>query len=62
VLLTGGNGGIGLVIARSFPEQGHSVAVTRRRSGARDGGFGPQWEMIGAVVGCSARPARPTTA
>jgi NAD(P)-dependent dehydrogenase (short-subunit alcohol dehydrogenase family) len=41
VLLTGGNGGIGLVIARSFPQQGHSVAVTRRRSGARDGGFGP---------------------
>jgi len=36
VLVTGGNRGIGLAIARSFAEQGDSVAVTHRGSGAPD--------------------------
>ena len=40
VLVTGGNRGIGLAIARSFAEQGDSVAVTHRGSGAPDGLFG----------------------
>ncbi|NKQ52585.1 beta-ketoacyl-ACP reductase [Amycolatopsis sp. K13G38] len=40
VLVTGGNRGIGLAIARDLAEQGHSVAVTHRGSGAPEGLFG----------------------
>jgi 3-oxoacyl-[acyl-carrier protein] reductase len=40
VLVTGGNRGIGLAIAREFAAQGHKVAVTHRGSGAPDGLFG----------------------
>ncbi|MDQ2709377.1 MAG: 3-oxoacyl-ACP reductase FabG [Actinomycetota bacterium] len=40
VLVTGGNRGIGLAVARAFAEQGDQVAVTHRGSGAPDGLFG----------------------
>jgi 3-oxoacyl-(acyl-carrier-protein) reductase len=40
VLVTGGNRGIGLAIARAFAKQGDRVAVTHRGSGAPDGLFG----------------------
>jgi len=45
VLVTGGNRGIGLEIARAFAEQGDSVAVTHRGSGAPDGLFGVQCDV-----------------
>ncbi len=45
VLVTGGNRGIGLAIARSFAEAGDSVAVTHRGSGAPDGLFGVQCDV-----------------
>jgi NAD(P)-dependent dehydrogenase (short-subunit alcohol dehydrogenase family) len=40
VLVTGGNRGIGLAIARAFAKQGDRVAITHRSSGAPDGLFG----------------------
>ena len=40
VLVTGGNRGIGLAIARAFTQQGDRVAVTHRGTGAPDGLFG----------------------
>jgi len=40
VLVTGGNRGIGLAIARAFADGGDRVAVTHRGSGAPEGIFG----------------------
>lgn len=40
VLVTGGNRGIGLAIARAFADQGDKVAVTHRGSNAPDGMLG----------------------
>ena len=40
VLVTGGNRGIGLAIARAFEANGDRVAITHRGSGAPDGLFG----------------------
>jgi len=40
VLVTGGNRGIGLAIARAFQGNGDRVAITHRGSGAPDGLFG----------------------
>jgi beta-ketoacyl ACP reductase len=48
VLVTGGNRGIGLAIARAFAKQGDKVAVTHRRSGAPDGLFGVRCDVTDA--------------
>ena len=40
VLVTGGNRGIGLAVARRLSADGHKVAVTHRGSGAPEGLFG----------------------
>ncbi|RZQ63709.1 3-oxoacyl-ACP reductase FabG [Amycolatopsis suaedae] len=45
VLVTGGNRGIGLAIARELAEAGHKVAVTHRGSGAPEGLFGVQADV-----------------
>jgi 3-oxoacyl-[acyl-carrier protein] reductase len=45
VLVTGGNRGIGLAIARAFAEQGDKVAVTHRGSGAPDGLLGVRCDV-----------------
>jgi NAD(P)-dependent dehydrogenase (short-subunit alcohol dehydrogenase family) len=45
VLVTGGNRGIGLAIARAFAKQGDRVAVTHRGSGAPEGLFGVQCDI-----------------
>jgi 3-oxoacyl-[acyl-carrier protein] reductase len=45
VLVTGGNRGIGLAIARAFVANGDRVAVTHRGSGAPDGLFGVECDV-----------------
>ena len=45
MLVTGGNRGIGLAIARAFSEVGDKVAVTHRGSGAPDGLFGVRCDV-----------------
>ncbi len=49
VLVTGGNRGIGLAIARAFAELGDQVAVTHRGSGAPDGLFGVKCDVTDAA-------------
>ncbi|HEY2207495.1 MAG TPA: 3-oxoacyl-ACP reductase FabG [Pseudonocardia sp.] len=48
VLVTGGNRGIGLAIARAFAELGDQVAVTHRGSGAPEGLFGVRCDVTDA--------------
>ncbi|WP_073390979.1 3-oxoacyl-ACP reductase FabG [Jatrophihabitans endophyticus] len=48
VLVTGGNRGIGLAIARAFAAEGDRVAVTHRGSGAPDGLFGVECDVTSA--------------
>jgi 3-oxoacyl-[acyl-carrier protein] reductase len=50
VLVTGGNRGIGLAIARAFAELGDKVAVTHRGSGAPDGLFGVRCDVTDAAA------------
>lgn len=45
MLVTGGNRGIGLAIARAFATNGDRVAVTHRGSGAPDGLFGVECDV-----------------
>ncbi|HEY1571598.1 MAG TPA: 3-oxoacyl-[acyl-carrier-protein] reductase [Pseudonocardiaceae bacterium] len=45
VLVTGGNRGIGLAIARAFVEQGHQVAITHRGSAVPDDLFGVRCDV-----------------
>lgn len=45
MLVTGGNRGIALAIDRSFAENGHSIAVTHRGSGAPSGLFGVECDV-----------------
>ena len=45
VLVTGGNRGIGLAIARRLAADGHKVAITHRGSGAPDGLFGVECDV-----------------
>ncbi|WP_313675982.1 3-oxoacyl-ACP reductase FabG1 [Mycolicibacterium sp.] len=50
VLVTGGNRGIGLAIARRLAADGHKVAVTHRGSGAPDGLFGVQCDVTDSAA------------
>jgi beta-ketoacyl ACP reductase len=45
VLVTGGNRGIGLAVARRLAADGHKVAVTHRASGAPEGLYGVQCDV-----------------
>ncbi|EME50975.1 MULTISPECIES: 3-oxoacyl-ACP reductase FabG1 [Rhodococcus] len=45
VLVTGGNRGIGLAVARRLQADGHKVAVTHRGSGAPEGLFGVRCDV-----------------
>ena len=45
VLVTGGNRGIGLAVARAFAAQGDRVAVTHRGSGPPEGLYGVQCDV-----------------
>ena len=49
MLVTGGNRGIGLAIARAFVANGDRVAVTHRGSGAPDGMLGVQCDVTSAA-------------
>jgi len=48
VLVTGGNRGIGLAIARALSAEGHRVAVTHRGSGAPEGLLGVRCDVTDA--------------
>jgi NAD(P)-dependent dehydrogenase (short-subunit alcohol dehydrogenase family) len=50
VLVTGGNRGIGLAIARAFVERGDRVAITHRGSGAPEGMFGVQCDVTDSAA------------
>ncbi|WP_156756278.1 3-oxoacyl-ACP reductase FabG [Actinokineospora pegani] len=50
VLVTGGNRGIGLAIARAFADQGDRVAVTHRGSGAPEGLLGVKCDVTDAAA------------
>lgn len=45
MLVTGGNRGIGLAVARAFAANGDNVAITHRGSGAPDGLFGVKCDV-----------------
>jgi NAD(P)-dependent dehydrogenase (short-subunit alcohol dehydrogenase family) len=50
ILVTGGNRGIGLAVARAFAANGDRVAVTYRSSGPPDGLFGVQCDVTDAAA------------
>jgi 3-oxoacyl-[acyl-carrier protein] reductase len=50
VLVTGGNRGIGLAIARAFAEAGHRVAVTHRGPTAPEGLYGVACDVTDAAA------------
>ena len=50
VLVTGGNRGIGLAIAKAFAKQGDRVAVTHRGTGAPEGLFGVQCDITDSAA------------
>jgi NAD(P)-dependent dehydrogenase (short-subunit alcohol dehydrogenase family) len=50
VLVTGGNRGIGLAVAKAFAAGGDQVAVTHRGSGAPDGLFGVECDVTDAAA------------
>ena len=50
VLVTGGNRGIGLAVARRLAADGHKVAVTHRGSGVADEFFGVQCDVTDSAA------------